>query len=177
MTKQLNFKNMPHNNNNVVEKINTTKNKQYLVGLLKNLGITELTASKLVLDYPHKRIIAQVEMLPYRQAQNPAGMLIKAIKENWAPPQAYNEFQQQKARQRAEEEKRAKEEAIRKVRQQQIVALKAKMSEQELQELRERAEQKIPDVLKNAYRAKKLPLPEILIEAQMNYIIGKEYLT
>jgi antitoxin component of RelBE/YafQ-DinJ toxin-antitoxin module len=175
--KRINSPNNNNNNNNVVvENINTTT-KQYLVGLLKNLGITASTASKLVLDYPQKSIIAQVEMLPYRQAQNPAGMLIKAIKENWAPPQGYREFQEQKARQRAEDERRAKEEARRKARQQKIVAIKAKMSEQELQALREKAEQEIPDVLKDAYSKKKLPLPEILIESQMNDIIGREYLT
>lgn len=170
-----------YNSNVVVNNINTTtnNNKQRLVENLKIEGVTEEIAVELVEKYPYEKITAQLEMLPYRKAKNPAGMLIKAIKENWAPPQAYQdikELEAQKAKQKAEDERIAREEARRKARQQKIEEIKAKMSQQELQELRERAKQKIPDVLKDAYSKKTLPLPEILIESQMNYIIGMEYL-
>jgi len=166
-----------YNSNVVVNNYKTTyNNKQRLVENLKIEGLTEEIAVELVENYPYSRITAQLEMLPYRKAKNPAEMLIKAIKENWAPPQAYIEFLQQKARQRAEEEKRAKEEDKRKERHQKIEAIKAKMSQKEMQEMRKRAEQKIPQVIKDAYKAKKIPLPEILIESQINHIIGTEYL-
>jgi hypothetical protein len=168
--------------NNVVENNKTTDNNQ-LISLLKAKGITEAIAKGLVEKYPAERILAQLKMLPYRRANNPAGMLIKSIQENWGPPQAHrsntqasqgpNIWEAIKNMQKAKEARRAQELARRRVHQQKIEAIKAKMSTQELTKIRERAKQKIAGALKHAYGDN---LPEVLVNAEMNYIISSEYL-
>jgi len=171
-----------YNNNVVVNNIYnkaTTNNKERLLELLKIEGVTESIARELVEKYPHEQITAQLKMLPYRKALNPAGLLVKAIKGNWAPPQAYQgmkELSAQRAIKKAEEEKIAREEARKRARWQKIKEVKARMSQKEITKLRERAKEKIPQILKSAYSKKNLPLPEILIEAEVNHIIATEYL-
>ena len=108
-------------------------------------------------------------------------MLIKAIKENWSPPKAYlsaktqagKELQEQKAIKRVEE-KKSKEQARRKARQKKISEIKTKISKQEFANLRQRAKQKLARVLHNVYS--KDNLPETLINAEIDYLIGTEYL-
>ncbi len=60
-----------------------------VVVALTSMGVTGKIAESLVRDFPHERILAQVEMLPYRAADNPPAMLVRAIRENWAPPPRY----------------------------------------------------------------------------------------
>jgi hypothetical protein len=151
----------------------TDSNKPKLIKRLKAEGVTEATAQELIEEYPPEKITAQLDMLPHRHANNPAGMLIKAIRENWEPPQAYKELKEQETKERKGKKKKAKELARRKAHQHKIEAIKAKMSKTELSNLRERAKQKIAQVLRESYGDN---LPEILIEAEMNSIIGTEYL-
>ena len=173
--------------NNVVKKINNniTNSKQKLFELLKAKGMTERIALDLVEKYPAERIMAQLKMLPHRRATNPAGMLIKAIQENWDPPQAHpsacstqtgqdsNVLERLKAMEKAKQEKRAQELARIRAHGQKLEAIKAKMSSQQFAQLREKAKQKIARVLKKAYGDN---LPEVLVNAEMNYIISKELL-
>jgi len=159
---------------NIYNNKTTTPDKHELVKRLKDQGVTLSTASWLVERYPEQQITDQLEMLPFRKAQNPAGMLIKAIKENWVPPKGYKEAQEQKAIKQAENESQAKELARKRARQQKIAEIKAKMSKQELDELRQRAKQKLARVLHKVYSDDNLP--ETLVDVEIDYIIASKYL-
>jgi hypothetical protein len=93
-----------------------------LLNLLEKLldaGVSENIARKLIDDYSEEQILRQMEVLPFRKAQDPAAVLIRAIRENWAPPSTFSRQQEQKKRERANKEKIAKmksEEEIKRVK-------------------------------------------------------------
>lgn len=80
---------------------------------LLEVGVSKDTASELLRSYNERRITQQLAMLPYRDAREPAAMLIKAIKEDWAPPASYIKAEERRLR-----EDRLREEAEQRRRQQ-----------------------------------------------------------
>ena len=74
-----------------------------------------MVAEELVLVYPEEQIRAQIEALAHRDAKDPAAVLVKAIREEWALPAAMLDRHAEEARRRAEAEKAAarREEADR----------------------------------------------------------------
>lgn len=60
-----------------------------VVALLYAIGVTRKTAEALAHLYPAERILAQIDMLPLRHADNPPAMLVRAIQEDWATPPGY----------------------------------------------------------------------------------------
>ena len=83
-----------------------------VVVALINLGVTKKIANKLALSHARDFILAQIDMLPYRKADDPAAVLVKAIKEGWAPPPGYETPQQREERAaRDAEEAAGREEA------------------------------------------------------------------
>jgi hypothetical protein len=57
--------------------------------LLRKEGIDHVTASRLAAQASHDRINQQIQWLPDRNArQNPVGMLIRSIEEDWTEPSA-----------------------------------------------------------------------------------------
>ncbi|MBC7287412.1 MAG: replication initiator protein A, partial [Armatimonadetes bacterium] len=59
-----------------------------LVDKLVRLGMAEPVALELVMTDP-EAVRRQLEFLPYREARNPAGLLVRAVREDWPPPPAY----------------------------------------------------------------------------------------
>ena len=58
-----------------------------LKSLLQQEGVHHRTAARLIRDYPHEQIQSQLNWLKKREARkNPAGLLIRAIEENWDEP-------------------------------------------------------------------------------------------
>jgi len=81
---------------------------------LVSLGITRITAQDLIRKYDEYVIKEQIEYLNFRKGDNLQGLLITAIKENWAVPSEYTIKKQQEAiqeeiRKKSEEKKRAEE--------------------------------------------------------------------
>ncbi|HSH78592.1 MAG TPA: replication protein [Herpetosiphonaceae bacterium] len=60
-----------------------------VVVALTKLGVTKRIARQLVRQHSEPEIRAQISMLPYRPADDPTAVLVKAIREEWAPPAAY----------------------------------------------------------------------------------------
>ncbi len=96
---------LPHNSSETVKQ---ETNQQQLatthanmpmdvVVALVSLGITRKTAEMLVRTFPAETILAQIDMLPYRQAENPPAMLVRSIQEDWAPPPDYGEVHEKPA--------------------------------------------------------------------------------
>lgn len=61
--------------------------KESLLRLLCAAGVTQTTAENLVNKYSAETIHNQINWLPYRNAENKAAFLIKAIENNYAMPQ------------------------------------------------------------------------------------------
>jgi hypothetical protein len=62
-------------------------------------------AEKLVRQHPD-RIAEQLDYLPYRSAQDPAALLVEAIRSDWQPPALYLQAQSDAADARQEAEER-----------------------------------------------------------------------
>ncbi len=69
-----------------------------VVVALANLGVTSRTAWDLAQKHPEGHIRAQIDMLPYRQASDPAAVLVKAIREEWTAPTGYETPEQREGR-------------------------------------------------------------------------------
>ena len=66
-----------------------TSDHGVVVAALTHIGVTRTIAEDLAREHPAKRILTQIDMLPYRTANDPAAVLVKAIREEWAPPAGY----------------------------------------------------------------------------------------
>ncbi|HXG24683.1 MAG TPA: hypothetical protein VNJ09_09030 [Chthonomonadales bacterium] len=83
-----------------------------LVKALCERGVSQRVAEELVSEHDHGLIQEQIAALPYREAKDPAAVLVKAIRENWAPPTAYREQAiRREANRKAQEERAARKQA------------------------------------------------------------------
>ncbi len=87
-----------------------------VVVALTDLGVSTKTARDLTRKHPEEQIRAQIDMLGYRKADNPAAVLVKAIQEGWAPPMGYKTPAQREAEEREAERIEAELEAWRQAR-------------------------------------------------------------
>ena len=136
-------------------------------------GLSGSIASELLDRYPRQRIADQIEMLPFRNAREPAAMLIKAIKEDWTAPAAYMGRQRRKAEQKARAERESAEAERRRVWQKRVESAKAKLSHEELQRITRTAREKTQEQLGNAFHGE---VPERLVKIEVNRIISNEHL-
>jgi G3E family GTPase len=123
----------------------------------------------------------QLECLPYRQAQDPAAVLVKAIQEQWAEPAEYRKGKEaEEKKQQAEEENRRRAEAESEQQQhdeeraRRIAAFKAQLSAEELEELFEEALQDWSPAMQNLYREKGLEAS--ISQSLVDNWIGERYL-
>lgn len=83
--------------------------------LIKSLcekGVSQRVAEELASECDHDLIRQQIAALPYRGAKDPAAVLVKAIRENWALPAVYREeASRREANHRAREEEAAQKQA------------------------------------------------------------------
>lgn len=80
-------------------------------------GVTAARAHELVAAYPRERIAAQIEVFDWllskkdqRIAKSPAGYLVKAIQDNYAPPTGFESKAEQEKKRTAEAERKRKAE-------------------------------------------------------------------
>lgn len=91
------FKNHTHETQylNTVKHSDETKQQQPgdipedVVVALTSLGVTKKIARRLADDHPAAMILAQIDMIGYRDPVDPAAMLVRAVEEDWAPPPGY----------------------------------------------------------------------------------------
>ena len=145
-----------------------------IVLVLQQQGVTKKVAEKLAQTYSQEYLLAQVQMLPFRAAKNPAAMLVKAIKENWSPPSTYLDQQKEITAYDKEKEKKRWDLEKRRASIQSIEAVKKKLGKLEWQELREEAIQRVPQVLRERYGDDRVP--EVLVKALMNDVIRERFL-
>jgi len=87
------------------------KNKEErLIDQLTERGVTKATAVKMVDEYERNDIEKQIEFIKHRKVNNKTGALVKAIKENWAPPKEYTVIKQKEETTKQNEITRKQEE-------------------------------------------------------------------
>lgn len=144
-----------------------------ILELLRSHGVSELTARDMARNYPAERIRRQVEMLPYRDARDPAAMLVKAIREDWDAPSAYTAALWERAKKREKEKAESEEKAGRETRQRHIEEAMSKLPSQEMRDITARARERVKTTLRGALSGH---IPQRLVDAQVKKIIGEEYL-
>jgi hypothetical protein len=155
---------------------------------LKQQGIHEDTIQELLAHYPQERIAQQLSYLPYRNATNPAGLLVKAIKADWSPPTGYpqtTDDQQTKTQaakptpafnpaQEALARLKAEAQAEQNISQK-LSAIASKLSSKRKQTLLKEAEARIRKRLKNAWPKEK-PIPRTFLLAEFHCLLTEKYL-
>ena len=151
-------------------KNNNTNNRQDIVLLLQKQGITDVVAKQLADEYPAEYIHSHIKMLPFRYPKkNPAGLLINAIRGNWATPAQYFQHQKVNAEQQRQDARQLRLEAER----QEVERIKSRMSVEERELLKKAAIQRVAVILREKYGDN---IPPILINSFMNQIIREKYL-
>ena len=149
------------------------KQNNVVAELLKQ-GVTDVVAKELAQTYQADHILAQIHLLPFRKPKaNPAGLLVKAIRENWSAPGCYQPdslatgYQDERAKRETKEEQKRRDEA------EQIALIKAQLTNEELKTLKREAKGQVARILRAKYGNN---IPRILIDSLMNHIIRVRYL-
>ena len=153
------------------EFVNTDKRKRTLRELLK-YGVSGSTASQMLDKYPIERISGQLEMLPFRNAKEPAAMLIKAIRDDWAAPATYMSRQRKETESKTKAERESAEAERRRIWHKGVETARAKLSQPELQEITRTAREKVRNALKGAFHG---DAPQRLVNVEVNRIISEKY--
>ena len=154
-------------------KNNKTKQNNVVAELLKQ-GVTDVVAKDLAETYKASHILAQIEMLPFRKPKaNPAGLLVKAIRENWSAPVSHQPDSTATAYQDEQAKRNTQEQQLRRDEAEQIALIKAQLTNAELKALEKEAKGQVARVLRAKYQDK---IPRILIDSLMNHIIRVRYL-
>ena len=151
---------------------NTDKRKRILRELLR-YGVSGSTASQMLDRYPIERISEQLEMLPFRNAKEPAAMLVKAIRDDWAAPATYISRQRKETERKTKAERETKEAERRRNWQKQVAAAKSKLPREELQRITRIAREKMQRQLGGAFHG---DVPERLVNIEVNRIIAEKYI-
>ena len=151
--------------------VNTDKRKRILRELLKH-GVSGSTASQMLDKYPIERISGQLEMLPFRNAKEPAAMLVKAIRDDWTAPATYMSRQRKETEGKAKAMSEKKEAEKRRNWQEQVEAAKSKLHREELQRITSIAREKMQRQLGGAFHG---DVPERLVKVEVDRIISKKH--
>ncbi len=73
-----------------------------LVEHLLAAGVTRHVARHIVAQTPREAIERQLSYLPFRNADDPGALLVRAIQEEWAPPGSFRSTQEQQAAEQAQ---------------------------------------------------------------------------
>jgi len=148
-------------------------NQNEMLEILKDMGVSEFTAQEMVRHYPAEMIEKQVKMLPYREARDPAAMLVKSIREDWVPPASYTVAMREKAMNLVKAKAESEREAERKAHEGRVKKALSELPQEELEKITEKAREMVETNLKGAMGEK---IPQSLVDAQMKKIISQEYL-
>lgn len=146
--------------------------KERILNRLLEIGVTQSTANDMLRAYSMGRIARQIEMLRYRNAKEPAAMLVKAIREDWAAPSAYMARKREEAERRAKMQAEAKEADERRIWQQQVEAARSRLSPDQLRRITEAAREKVSRQTGGVFRGK---VPEVLVRSEVNRMIINQY--
>lgn len=146
------------------------------------MGVSDKAIGELLANYAKEIIHNQLLYLPYRQAKNPAGLLVQAIKGDWSPPKEYlaakeEQKQAQEQKQLLEEQKRkvAYEARQKEIRQKQLLAIEKQLSLPEKQTLEKQAEREARQRLGKSWPKEK-PIPPTFLKSEFESLLAEMYL-
>jgi len=154
---------------NSLQQTDKQQDKEDLVALLIKIGISKKVAERLHNIYPTEIIMKQIKYLPFRRAENPPALLIKALNEDWPAPA---EYLKQQAKQEIQKQKIKEVEKLR-IEKEKIQHLKNSLSAEKIEELKTKALQLCLEESGNLFNSK--DIPDIIINAYLNEIIKKEF--
>lgn len=111
-----------------------TYDSELLTGLME-IGVTRKVAEQIVREYSAETVRAQMDMLPYRKAKDPAAALVSAIQDSWAPPVSYKAKVRHEKSSEAEKFERKQEEEQKAELRARIEGYLAKLSQDEIEAL------------------------------------------
>lgn len=158
--------------NNINNK-HTSQEKNEIRKMLSNQGVSESIASDLLENYPAEIITKQITMLPFRQAREPAAVLVKSIKDDWHAPALYLAKLKEQAEKKKKANAEAREAERRRIQQKRIDQVKAKLTKEEFQEIKRIARDRVSNQLRGVFHGK---APDTLVKAEVNSIIANKYL-
>jgi len=110
-----------------------------LLARLLEIGVTGTAARKILKEFSREVIQAQVDALPHRDAKDRPAALISAIREGWSLPGAFQEAEARKKRNEEEEQLRKQEKCREAELKSRVAEYLAKLSDDEMAELRKEA--------------------------------------
>ena len=110
-----------------------------LLARLLEIGVTRAMARKIFKEFSREVIQAQVDALPHRDAKDRPAALISAIREGWSLPGAFQEAEARKKRDEEEEQLRKQEKCREAELKSRVAEYLAKLSDDEMAELRKEA--------------------------------------
>jgi len=110
-----------------------------LLARLLEIGVTRAMARKIFKEFSREVIQAQVDALPHRDAKDRPAALISAIREGWSLPGAFQEAEARKKRDEEEEQLREQKRCQEAELKSRVAEYLAKLSDDEMAELREEA--------------------------------------
>ncbi|HEX29152.1 TPA: hypothetical protein ENG04_03635, partial [Candidatus Poribacteria bacterium] len=126
-----------------------------LVEKLVELNISEKTAQDLVRNSKQEIIERWIEAIRYTKAKDKAAYLVKAIKENWVPPEKYLRAEEEE-RLRLAEEEREREKRRRKTEESMILEeIYSSLSPSQKEEIDREIEFRLPSFVKEMMRENK----------------------
>lgn len=160
---------------------------QKLTEKLISVGISSPTIQQLLANYPEERILRQLDYLPYRKAQNPPGLLVNSIKQDWSGPQAYLDMKAQSLPRSIGEEKDAlaikhsqklsarkeAKEVKQKQLKQKLLAFETQLSSADKHALLKEAERRIRQRLGLSWTDEK-PIPETFLKAEFYRVLNEK---
>jgi len=153
-----------------------------LVDKLKQVGVSDQAIRAMMAKYPPKIIQQQLNYLPYRQAKNPAGLLVQAIKGDWSTPKEYlavkeQQRQTQEQNQLKDEQQRqlAQEAKQQEMRQKQLLTIEKQLSVTEKHALQKEAERQMRQRLGKGWPKSK-PIPQTFLRNEFDSLLAQKYL-
>jgi len=148
---------------------------------LKKVGVSDKAIQQILANYAKETIHNQLLYLPHRQAKNPAGLLVQAIKGNWSEPKEYlslkeKQKQTQEQNQLLEEQKRkiANQAKQNEMRQKQLSAIEKQLFSSEKQALIKEAETKVRQRLGKGWPQEK-PIPPTFLKSEFSSLLLEKY--
>ena len=166
----------------------TASSQPDLAQHLRQVGVSAETVRSLLREYPAARIARQLSWLSHRNAKNPAGLLVQAIRGDWSPPPIATGAQHTPVQipssptceAKATDETHAKlkqakaEQAREKQRQARLKALERRLPPSKRDALRKQAEATVRRRLKAAW-PKRRPIPKTFLDAEYYHLIEQRF--
>ena len=155
------------------EDVTIKTEEETIIETLMSNGVSAVVAKQLLRNYSVEKILGQIDILPFREARDPAAVLVKSIQYDWSPPTCYQERQKQDKDLEVRKKKQRKEEEEKSLRRKKVDDYLSALSQKEEQYLRTEAEDMAREEGSIIFKDK--DIPDFMIKSYM-YVIAEKKL-